>query len=594
MALTPAEQKELEMLERDVGQSKPKVGGLTPQEQAEMQALEAEVGRPKEGIMDRVSGLFSSSGRQKIAEQTRPVTQSAFAQDKRQGQMQLEQFSNAATMGYLPQLQAAAQPTIYKGLNAVTGQNIQPDSYVDARDANLNRLEQQSQEFPVGSKLASFAGLGANALITPGMGPAKTILGGATKGALFGAGQGFLQNPGDVEGEVNPLQEGERLQNAKTGAKYGGLIGGGAMLGQKIGRFFEKAPGATKKAAEATAFKSSGAMLKDFRQAAGKDEVQSIGRFMLDEKLVQAGDTVEDVAQKAAKLNEKAGEELDKVYTHAAKALEDPAVAAKMPSFNPIRDKEEILKIVSEKLGDSVDGKSALAKLSGYLDELGTKYGDTALPPRLANDIKGYLDEAVNYARNPLNKQPGAEQAFYSARTWLRDRIEEGVNYLGKASGKPELAKKLTDSNRQYGYSRRVQGIAKDRVQRESANLSMGLTDRIAGGAGAGLGGIAAVASGEKDPVNIGLKGLGMGLLAAAGNKASKMYGSGLLANGLNKAQPMMNLVGAGGQAAQGLMNPAFLSRAAVGGRAPLRKKRGLIDKGLLNNDMRLGEGYEQ
>lgn len=602
MALTLAEQREMEALERELAPKKAKPAGLTPEEQAEMAALESELApaaasapaEPQRGFMDRLLNLRSSLKGDIEAQGAKDASRVAVERDKRRGQAEIEQFANAATMGYLPQIQAAASKPIYGALNLVTGNDVKPDEYVNERDANINRLDQQSQEFPFTAAKAGLAGIGANTLVLPTMAPAKGLIGAGLKTAATGAAYGAAANPGDVEGEVNPIQFGERLDNAETGALIGGGVGLGAGLGSKAAGFFSKAPKTTKRVAEEAAFKSSGAMLKDFRNAAAKDDVERVGRFMLDEKLVKAGDNVERIAEKAAQINKKAGSELDSVYKQAASALRDPKVYEGMPGFNPIRDKNEVLKMASEKLGDSVDGKRALRQLGAYLDDIGKKYGDQPLPPRVANDIKGAFDEAINYARNPLNKQPGVEKAYSSARQWLAKRIDQSIDYIGKASGKPDLAKRLKDANMRYGTSKTVYRIASDRVQREAANQAMGLTEKIAGGAGATVGGIAAMAGGSSDPIDIGIKSLGMGLLAAGANKASKIYGPGLLATGANKLQPMMNVVGAGGSAAQGLLsNPELLSRAAIQGSRPRRRKRGLLDENR-NIEIPITEGYEQ
>jgi hypothetical protein len=588
MALTAAEKAEMAQLEQEL---KPvKTGGLSPDEQAEMQSLEKEVGgQQSKGLLDTIKERWNSIGNSPEGEAQR---RELFAKQPARGQAELEQFANAATMGYLPQLQALAEPAMTGGLNAITGQNIQPDSYVDSRDANVRRMQQQQEEFPATSTRSGLMGIGAQALVTPGMGPTKSILGAAAKGLGMGAAQGALQNPGDTEGKVDPIQGEERYQNAKTGAKWGGLIGLGAGVGGKVGQMLEKAPAATKKAAEATAFKGSGAMLKDFRQAAGKNSVEPIGRFMLDKQLIKAGDTVEDVAEKALSFNKNAGKELDTVYGKAAKAFENPDVAQKMPSFNPTRDKAELVKIVSDELGDSVGGKGAVAKLSSYLDDLAEKYGDSPLPPRIANDVKGYMDEAINYSRNPLTKQPNDEKAFSAARKWLADRIEAGVDYLGKASGDKALAAQLKEANKNYGMSKQVHGIAKDRVQRISANNSFGLTDSIAGGAGGMVGAVGAAATGERDPRNIGLASIGAGLLSAAASKGAKTYGPGLMSAAFNKAAPMMEIVGAGGAATRGLMDPAMLSRIAVQNSETKLKRRKKDDKGGV--EIPITEGYEQ
>lgn len=143
-------------------------------------------------------------------------------------QTALEHFGNGASLGYLPQLQAAAEPYIYKGLNAITGQDVQPDEYGDARDANIKRLEKESSEHPIvagASKIAGniATGIGSSAFLPAA---AATRGGRIIQAARIGAGLGAIENPGDTQGEIDPLQLPERVMNAGKGAAFGGATGG--------------------------------------------------------------------------------------------------------------------------------------------------------------------------------------------------------------------------------------------------------------------------------------------------------------------------------------------------------------------------------
>lgn len=320
------------------------------------------------------------------------------------------------------------------------------------------------------------------------------------------------------------------------------------------GAIAESAGGKLVSTAEQKAFKSSGAMLKDFRKAAGKDEVNKLGRFMLDEKMIAAGDSFDDVAKKAAQINEAAGKELDDVYTKAVGAF-DQDFAAKMPGFNPVKDKAEILKAVADDLGDAKGAKAAVNDLATYLDDLGEKYGDGVLNPRAQNDIKGHIDDVINYARDPLKKEPNAEKAYSVARKYLANKIEQSIDYVGKQTGDADLVKKLKAANSRYGSSKQIGNIAKDRVNRESANRMYGLTDTIVGGAV----GTAAGGAYSDDPTMGMIKGLGMGLLGGTANKVARTYGNGVLSKGMDASGKALKGAGKSGildsVARRGLLN---------------------------------------
>lgn len=554
MALSPQEQEELQQLESKYG--KPKSSGLSPMEEDELKTLEAKYGS------------------------------SSKSQPQSLGQTALEQGGNALTMGYLPQLQAAAQPAIFGLMNKITGQNIEPDSYVDARDASVKRLADQQEQNPKTALAAQVGGglLGAVATPIPG-GPARSLLGAIGRGVGVGAVQGALQNPGDAEGVVDPVQLGARAENAKTGAVIGGVSSAAAGLAKKGLDALANSGETLKKIGRTQAVKASGAMLKDFRQLMGKDMADDVGQFALDKKLVQAGDTYESVAQKAEALNSDAGSRLKQIYETAKKSIpsaleasgkdidklsDDEFFAMAKTGFNPLRDGESIIEAAKDKLGDAVGAKSALRRLSNYLKTLTVKYGDTTLDPKTANDIKSAIDLEINYSRNPLSREPDVETAMSAARKFLAKKIDDHIAFIGKFSGDPKAAEALREANRDYGYSKQIMNMASDKVARESSNRMFGLTDTIAGSAGGAAGAVAGSVLGDKHDA-IELSALGA-LVGGAGNKLARTYGNAALASGTNKMGNIANrTVAPLGAGVSKAFNPELVSR-------------GLLEAGLLRN----------
>ena len=519
----------------------------------------------KPGMLDRFKYLFSPEGKKEAAD-IQAANANEIERQKMAGtslmQTELEQTANALTLGYLPQLQAGAA-------------SLAGEDYVSSRDANIKRLQRQREEHPSAALAGDVAGTLGNAYLLPlpTVGKGAGIIGGAIKGAQVGGAYGALQNPGDVEGVVNPLQVDERVENAKQGAKLGATIGGAAGAGQAIAKKVGEIGGKMKGAGEAAAFKSSGAMLKDFRQAAGKDEVNKIGRFMLDEGMVKAGDTFETVAQKASKINQDAGQKLDQIYSKATKAAGQAADG--MPGFNPYRDKAQILEVIKKDLGDAPGAGKIVQRVDDYIENLAEKYGDNVLSPRMANDLKGLVDKEINYARNPLNAKPKTEKAYSTLRRYLEDKVHSQVEYLGQRAGQKGLGAELRATNQRYGLSKRIQNIAEDRMARVQANNAFGLSDRIAGGAGAAVGGVAAAAQGDGDPIEILMKGAGAGLLAAGANNMIGKYGNSTLARGLDRSGGLLQSAGQAGQALT--PSPALAARLAV--ERNRKGKKGLIDE---------------
>lgn len=131
----------------------------------------------------------------------------------RQKQLALETAGNQAVLGYAPQIIGGAK-TMAK---AAIGQ--EPD-YLGDRDKVVDELAQAKG----GTKAVGMALGSIPSLLLPGAAPAKTAIGGLGKAATIGGGYGFAVNPGDELGKIDPLQMGERVQNAKTGAAIGGAL----------------------------------------------------------------------------------------------------------------------------------------------------------------------------------------------------------------------------------------------------------------------------------------------------------------------------------------------------------------------------------
>lgn len=438
-----------------------------------------------------------------------------------------ENYGNAVTMGYLPQIQAATEPAMAKVYNAVTGDDVKVPDYVTRRDENIKRIEQESERNPKSALAGQATGIVAGAAMTPGMGGAG-LLGKAARGAAVGAAYGAAQNPGDVKGVVDPIQGKERLENAEAGAKFGAVAGAAGHLIEKGIGAMKNSADAAQEFANAQAVRASGAMLKDFRQLAGNGKLDEMGQFALDNGIVKAGDTVKSVAKKAEAFREKAGEDLDKIYSRAQGALESKGQQV-LGGFNPAQSKDQILAAVGEKMGDNPNKAKAVSTIRKYVGQLERDYGDQTLDPKKANDIKTAIDKEINYARNPLTKNPAAEEGYSVLRNYINDAVKSHVEQLGAASGDPKLAEKLAEANKNYGNARQFQTMAEDRINRLNANNMMGIGDKISGAGGAVLGYAAGKESGH------GVEGAIAGLSAGLAHKAIGKFGAGLMASGANK-----------------------------------------------------------
>lgn len=569
-------------------------------------------------------------------------------------QAALEQYGNRALMGHLPQAQAKLEHLV----------DPESDEVAD-RDQNIARLAQQEKESPRASRAGSVAGLGANALLTskligatglmgnaPGLGTSagEAIAGPATQNAYrlkrymdaakVAGVMGGLSNPGDVEGESDPLQLGARAKNAAMSIPYG-------LGGQLVADGVSLAPATVsrlKALANEKAFNVYGAGKRAFKEAFSKDQVQSLGRMGLDEGFISPIQTAKGLATKVEAAKDASGGEigniLDQVDASNAQkaAAQEEALRAsggaqpipaesKAPSpaeltalkrdfgLNTTFDSEqgapldpESIQSASDKLrgkfggaardraplppgevqaegGTPADLQAFLEKFAGgkktppgkidtaaLADDLrgGSEAGFLSKTPgmegasgsynraldtlqkngdidlRQAQGLRQGVDKSINFGKR-VPEMTGTQQGLYEIRDALRNKMNDVVNESPEiaASGKKDA---LLAANKRYSALAEIDKILDDKIARDAANRSVGLTDHISGGAGATIG--ASVA---------GLPGAAVGGLAGgAVSKFGRTFGDSLRATGYDAvANALAKLPPGVSQAAES--NPAAI-----------------------------------
>ena len=387
--------------------------------------------------------------------------------------------------------------------------------FSEARKEAREEQERLAVESPKSFLLGEVGG----ALLMPGAAikgitqGAKGIQGTARVGAAMGAGTAL--------GEAENL--GEAVESVGSGAVLGA---GGELLAKGAGAATTAIQRKLEQAAANNALRAAGAKIRDLRGMKTAEGIYRTGKSFIDRGLVKAGDTVESISSKATELKDDAGKALESIYNFARKQFP----GTQIPGFNPVKNKTEILEAAKEKLGDSVDGSAALKKLSDYLDNLATKYGDNDLDPKTANNIKSAIDDAINYSRNPQNKQPDVEKAFQAARNFVSKKIDSSIDELGKLSGGGKVLDDLKEANRAYGTGSSAGNMAIDQERRELANKSLGLRQSQLIGAGAVTGGLI---SGD-------LEGAAKGATLGASLKTIEKYGPAILAQAEQRLADMI------------------------------------------------------
>ncbi len=469
---------------------------------------------------------------------------------------------NEATLGYLPQIAGAFSSQMYG------------KPYVQERDRAISGLKQLSQENPRSALAGSGAGL-VGSMFVPGGAAAKGA-GLASKifrGGLTGAALSGVSNPGDVEGQIDPLQLEERTGSSAIGGGLGAAI---PIAGSAIQRGAKSDLGAKalKNISDTMAVKQAGAMLKDFRQLFDKNQLGDVAKTLKNEtvqmekngtpvveKLLSAGDSFDDVAVKALKLKEQTGQKIGNIYSTIDETLTNPNLKLSPESaqklggakrFNPVNDLPEIQQILADKYGKQLGGKQIMAKVQSVLDDFSGR--SDSLSDALA--LKGELDDMINYARKSQDL-PGYQKALIDVRNFIRDKTNKYAEDVADVVGLPE-AKNLKALNKTYGNVSKIEDIASDRVQRESANRTFGLTDYLAAGA---IGGASGMSGQNSTPESLLYAGMG-----ALGNKAMRRYGPGVISRG---AELGGGLAGKINPFSQGVLSPAAKASEFVS--SPLR-----------------------
>lgn len=386
MPLTPEEELELQTLEKDVG-------GLTPEESKELESLERELSSqqsPKDQVMQEMNRMITPP---------KPEVQKASR----------DAMLNQILLGYLPQAKGA--------IGALTGKD-----YTKARDEAITEMELEKQKFPEDVKGAELAGMIA---------PTGTVLRGA-KGLIGmigrGAALGAAINPGDVEGQVDPIQAEERGMGAVKGGLIAGALGAAAVpfkwLANKS-KMFRKVktdPHALQKETKADIQQAKDTIqtkhidptkqqlgetlygkevtvnLKDVIPAAGKEERKVI-------KMLRQGGVEE--AQTDALQAWMAKQKLDKKAKYLAKTSPyDPKSQAKIKRYKQSADK---LRKSLEQVDPNVKPlNQKIGELSSINEELGKgirRDPVSTIKPGPVNKRTAVVKEAEKLSGVPLTKK---------------------------------------------------------------------------------------------------------------------------------------------------------------------------------------------
>lgn len=367
-----------------------------------------------------------------------------------------------------------------------------------------------------------------NALLTG----SKFAAAGAVEGAAFGAGQALseaaLAPGGDYEGLAESM-----LAGAKDGALMGALGGGAAGIGfGALGRAGTKIAqsGAGKKIAEkfrvpemkTLAAENAVHALKPSKRAARElgstGRIEKVGQKLLDDDIVRAGRSYEEMYEAAQAVNKRSGD----------------AIADTMQRL----DKE----------AGFFEGAAMVSRIEKKIAEKATSSlkSNRRLAARVEQEVKDVVDLArtdamthaeLHQARRELDKkikwgslsEPEMSEELRQIRGIMEDELERSVEKEAKSRGLDGLATQYREAKDSFAASRWAEKQLAEKVEVDSfSNRALSLTDNIQGAAGlvAGLStgsiGAGVLASGAMAVANKYLREHGRGIIADLANRAAK------------------------------------------------------------------------
>lgn len=457
----------------------------------------------------------------------------------------LQGYGQGATLGYMPQIQAAVEPTITKVGDLVTGQDNYADlpDYAHRRDqwSNLQqKLAESHPKYYVGGQLAG--GL-ATGLAIPGSTLAKGVGMGAKVAAQVatGAAMRAVQNPGDQQGVVDPLQLSERAQSVANPTAL--AIDTAVPFAAPALKY---AGGKLSDAAENSAFSALGPYARQVKQQMSKENIKNIGRQVLDSNAFGwLPKSYEGLANRLSALKTKAGEKLGSTVEQMAQK------ESSMEGSLPIGVSREQLANDLEKqiVSPDVDLAGVPArnakmqenlsqfKRAGLESEAQGPLNDN-LPLLQAELKKRAVGKEVNWDRLPGADIPVDEQFNRALYGKLAQGVEDKGEELAAKTGFD--VDKFKDLKNQYGSLAAAESISKNKASRELANRMISPSDYGVGATGAMVG--AAMSHSPEEAIKHGVYGA---LLGVANNVARK-YGSQTMARGFNNASKAADLLSQG------------------------------------------------
>jgi len=346
--------------------------------------------------------------------------------------------------------------------------------------------------------------------------------------ALTGAAEAAVDNAtrtvvGDLAaGNVDITAE-RALEAAWDGAKWGGLVGGGlgavAEGAQAAGRAVSGLAGklpSVEDFASGRAFKAAlGRTNKKGVDAAARfGGPEAVGKTLLDEGVVTAGASLEDIAERSGTLRQSIGAELGAAVKQADElAPPGSAVRPTGAGLKAALEDNVLSKLSSGTFSEGTEAtvRSKFKRLFERLD------GDGPLSFEDINGIRKELDdELANW--NSLTAEKGPLKAYRDARRVMEDYYLTTAEQAAEAAGRPGFADGVRNLKRRFSHVALAEDLANEAIASKLSNRFMSPSDY-------GMGAAAAVVTGGTS-----LGALASGAAASQANRLIRERGNQVVA----------------------------------------------------------------
>lgn len=407
------------------------------------------------------------------------------------------------------------------------------ETYRQYRDAERNEDKAAAEAHPGTYAGSEFAGNLLGSFALPGGGLGAAVGGGAAAGL------------GHSEADLTRSSVGNLAQAAEDTGRGGALGAAGYGAGKALTYGAGKLAGGVSTLAGLQGGRATGLTLKEVRQMGGVKPVAKFGNALIEEGVIHPFSNVEEVAERAEPLRQKAGDAIRQTLQGLDQAaVMTPGVggqAAALP-INGHAIADRIEQEVIAPLAKYSPNRGIVAALQRETDALRSAHGEP-LTFEAAEGLKRSLDPLAHWERG---MDPGLKpqtEAFRRIQDVVRTEVERQAQAVD-----PALAQSFGDMKDAYGLFAPAARIAADKAGRLQANRAFSPSSQGLGAAEAA----GSLANGDGG-VSAGLKGAAVAVV----NKLLLERGNSAMAVGLNRLAKLMENPARLGRFAQPLLNAA-------------------------------------